>query len=464
MLRIFNTMTREVEEFSPADVPRVKIYSCGPTVYDFAHIGNFRTFATVDLLTRFLGWKGYDVFSVMNITDIDDRTINRSNERGVSLRTVTQQYEDAFFEDLDKLNCARADRHPRATEHIAEMLEICRKLEKKGLTYVSGGSLYYRISGFDNYGRLSRIDKEGILEGARVDSDEYEKESARDFVLWKGKKEGEPFWESPWGDGRPGWHLECSAMSGKYLGETFDIHTGGVDLVFPHHENEIAQSEGASGHPPVRYWFHIEHLLVNGDKMSKSKGNFFTLRDLLEKGFDAMAIRYLLLSVPYRRRLNFTFDGIESAKTSLKRLESFGTRLGEEREKAAKNPAGEADAELLRLKDRFAESLDDDLNTAEALAALFDMVRVANGLMDKSSFNRASFELCRSLLGDFRAVFGIREAKALSLEEEVEKKIAEREDARKKKDFALADKIRDELKDMGIVLEDTAKGVRWRRS
>jgi cysteinyl-tRNA synthetase len=463
MFRIFNTLTREVDEFVPAAPPKVKVYSCGPTVYDFAHIGNFRTFVSIDLLLRFLKWKGCDVLSVMNITDIDDKTIRRSVEEGVELGVVTKKYENAFFEDLQKLNCEKCDVYPRATEHIAEMLEICGELEKKGLTYVSGDSLYFRIAGFDNYGKLSRIDKEGILEGARIDSDEYEKESARDFVLWKGKKENEPFWKSPWGDGRPGWHLECSAMSRKYLGPTFDIHTGGVDLVFPHHENEIAQSEGASGCPPVRHWFHCEFLLVNGEKMSKSKGNFYTLRDLLEKGYDPMAIRYLLLSVPYRRRLNFTLEGIDSARTALKRLESFKIRLKEESGKSAGTSAGEPDGELARLRIRYDGSLDDDLNTPEALAALFETVRVANGLMDKGAFGKASFDLCEKLFEDFSMVFGIEIGSFGSLEEEVERKIREREDARKRKDFALSDRIRDDLKEMGIVLEDTPNGARWRK-
>lgn len=463
MLRIFNTLSRKVEEFKPLDYPKVKMYSCGPTVYDYAHIGNFRTFVTVDFLRRYLKWKKYEVLSVMNITDIDDKTIKKSNEEGVSLKDVTLKYENAFFEDLETLNCVRSDIHPRATEHIEEMIELCKDLEKKGLTYISQGSLYYRISSFEKYGILSKIDKEGILEGARIDSDEYEKESARDFVLWKGKKDGEPYWSSPWGDGRPGWHLECSAMSKKYLGEVFDIHTGGVDLIFPHHENEIAQSCGATGLEPVKYWFHIEHLLVNGEKMSKSKGNFFTLRDLLQKGFDPMAIRFLLLSVPYRKRLNFTLEGIDSAKSSIKRIESFKIRIEDEKEKYQNIESQSNLEELKNHKKRFEESLEDDLNTAEALGGIFEYIREANSLMDKGEFSKEGVNLSFELLSEFEEIFGISISRRESLEKEVERKILEREEARKKKDFALADKIRNELKEKGVILEDTPKGVRWRK-
>jgi cysteinyl-tRNA synthetase len=463
MLRIFNTLSREIEEFKPIDFPKVKMYSCGPTVYDYAHIGNFRTFVTVDFLRRYLKWKKYEVLSVMNITDIDDKTIKKSNEEGVSLKDVTLKYENAFFEDLKTLNCMKSDIHPRATEHIDEMIQLCTDLEKKGLTYISQGSLYFRISSFEKYGILSKIDKEGILEGARIDSDEYEKESARDFVLWKGKKEGEPFWGSPWGDGRPGWHLECSAMSRKYLGEMFDIHTGGVDLIFPHHENEIAQSCGATGIEPVKYWFHIEHLLVNGEKMSKSKGNFYTLRDLVQKGYDPMAIRFLLLSVPYRKRLNFTLEGIESAKSSIKRIESFKIRLEDEKEKYQKTESLFNLEELKNLKKKFEESLEDDLNTAEALGGIFEYIREANSLMDKGEFSKEGVDLSFELISEFEEIFGISVYKKEILKEEVERKILEREEARKRKDFALADKIRNELKEKGVILEDTPKGVRWRK-
>lgn len=461
MFRIYNTLSKEVENFIPIEDNLVKIYSCGPTVYDYAHIGNFRTFVTVDFLRRFLKWKNYKVFSVMNITDIDDKTIKRANEEGVSLSVVTKRYEDAFFEDLATLNCQRADVHPRATEHIKEMLEICKSLESKGLTYMSQGSLYYRIGSFKSYGILSKIDKEGILEGARVDSDEYEKESPRDFVLWKAKREGEPFWASPWGEGRPGWHLECSAMSRKYLGETFDIHTGGVDLIFPHHENEIAQSEGASGKPPVKYWFHIEFLLVESEKMSKSKGNFYTLRDLLEKGYDPMAIRLLLLSVPYRKRLNFTLEGVEGQKSSLKRLSAFKLRLKEEKNRIKEE--SEPNEEIVSLRKKFDSSLDDDLNSAEAIGALFESVRITNSLMDKGEIGYKSLSIVEKLVSDFETIFGIPLLKEDLLDEEIESKIKERENLRKMKNFAEADKIRDELKKKGIILEDTPNGVRWRK-
>jgi cysteinyl-tRNA synthetase len=463
MVKIYNTISRAIEDFEPTAPGKVGIYSCGPTVYDYAHIGNFRTFVSVDFLRRFLKWEGYDVVSVTNITDIDDKTIKRSVEEGVKLEVVTDRFTEAFFKDLETLNCLRSDVHPRATEHIEEMLEICRELEKNGLTYVSGGSLYFRIGAFGNYGKLSRVDKEGILENARIDNDEYEKESARDFVLWKAKKGDEPSWSSPWGEGRPGWHLECSAMSKKYLGRRFDIHTGGVDLVFPHHENEIAQSEGASGLSPVKYWFHIEFLLVNGEKMSKSKGNYFTLRDLLEKGLDAQAIRYLLLSVPYRRQLNFTIEGVESAKSALRRLQAFKARFDEYREQDLSSGPDKT-REVGDFAKGFRESLENDLNTAEALAATFEAVRAANTLMDNKEFSKEAFNIVKDLLSGFETVFGISLDTDETLEEEVERKIREREEARKSKDFALADSIRDELKNRGIILEDTPKGVRWRKS
>jgi cysteinyl-tRNA synthetase len=462
MVKIYNTISRRVEDLEPLHPPKITVYSCGPTVYDYAHIGNFRTFVSVDFLRRFLKWEGYDVLSVMNITDIDDKTIKRSAEEGVELKTVTERFTKYFFEDLATLNCGEADIYPKATEHIGEMLDICRELEKNGLTYVSGGSLYFRIGAFANYGKLSRVDKEGILEGARVDQDEYEKESARDFVLWKAKKGDEPSWESPWGEGRPGWHLECSAMSRKYLGERFDIHTGGVDLVFPHHENEIAQSEGASGLSPVKYWFHIEFLLVNGEKMSKSKGNFFTLRDLLEKGLDAQAIRYLLLSVPYRRQLNFTIEGVESARSALRRLQGFRERLDDYGGQTLPQDGAKA-MEIKKFAAGFKESLENDLNTAEALASLFEAVREANTLMDNKEMSREAYDASQELLGNFEVLFGIKLSTDSTLEEEVEKKIGERENARKCKDYALADSIRDELKNRGIILEDTPKGVRWRK-
>ncbi len=461
MIRLTNTMTRRVEEFKPLVEGRAGLYSCGPTVYDFAHIGNFRTFCAVDLLKRFLAWEGLEVRHVCNLTDIDDRTIARSQAEGVPLDDVTGRFAKAFFEDMAALKCLPADVFPRATEHMKEMFDILEALEAKGHAYSSGGSLYFRIRSFPSYGELSRLDSREILDGARVDSDGYEKESARDFVLWKGMKEGEPFWESPWGKGRPGWHLECSAMSRRYLGDTFDIHAGGVDLIFPHHENEIAQSRGATGKEPVRYWFHVEHLLVNGEKMSKSKGNFHTLRELLEKGQDAEAIRYLLLSVPYRRQLNFTMDGLDAAKASLRRIRDFAARFADRTTAKGENP--ELARTLSGYRKALKETLEEDLNTALALAALFDGIRAANSAMDSGGLTEDARREVAMLIEDFEKVFGLEALPNLSLDKEIEGLIARRQEARKAKRFAEADRIRDELKARGIVLEDTPQGVRWKK-
>lgn len=462
MIRLTNTMTRRVEEFTPLVEGQVGLYSCGPTVYDFAHIGNFRTFCAVDLLKRFLTWEGLKVRHVCNLTDIDDRTIARSQAENISLNELTGRFANAFFEDMAALKCLPADVFPRATEHMKEMFDILKALEAKGHAYASGGSLYFRIGSFPPYGELSRLDAREVLDGARVDSDGYEKESARDFVLWKGMKEGEPYWESPWGKGRPGWHLECSAMSRRYLGDTFDIHAGGVDLIFPHHENEIAQSRGATGKEPVRYWFHVEHLLVNGEKMSKSKGNFYTLRDLLGQGQNAEAIRYLLLSVPYKRQLNFTMEGLEAAKASLMRIRDFAARFADRT--TARGENAELTAELASCRSRFKETLEEDLNTALALAALFDGIRAANSAMDSGGLTEDARQEAAMLLKDFEAVFGLEALPKLTLDNDVEKLISLRQEARKKRDFAEADRIRDELKARGIVLEDTPQGVRWKKA
>ncbi len=329
MARFYNTLTRRVEEFEPLEAGRVRMYTCGPTVHDHTHIGNFRTFVWEDLLRRSLEHLGYEVTQVMNITDVDDKTIRKSLAEGVSLAEYTERYTRSFFEGLDLLKVKRAEHYPRATAHIPEMIRIIEVLRDKGMTYDSQGSIYYRIASFPGYGRLSGVERRELLDGARIDSDEYEKESARDFALWKSSKPGEPAWDSPFGAGRPGWHIECSAMSIKYLGETFDIHTGGVDNIFPHHENEIAQSEAYTGKPFVRYWLHAAHLMVESEKMAKSLGNFFTLRELLEKGYDARAIRWLLLGTHYRRNLNFTFDGIAQAAREVGRLDDFRRRVEE---------------------------------------------------------------------------------------------------------------------------------------
>ena len=461
MINFYNTLTKRVEPFEPLLAGRVRMYTCGPTVYDVAHIGNFRTFLWEDLLKRFLLSEGFQVTHVKNLTDIDDKTIARSNQEGVSLGELTERYAKAFFEDMGTLGCLPADQYPRATEHIPEMIELVRAMEENGHTYLSQGSVYFRVAGFDGYGCLCTVDLEGNRDGARVDSDSYDKESARDFVLWKAAREGEPSWESPWGRGRPGWHLECSAMGRKYLGDVFDIHTGGIDLVFPHHENEVAQSRGATGLTPVRFWMHAEHLLVNGEKMSKSLGNFYTLRDLLEKGVDPMVLRYFLLSVSYRKQVNFTFEALEAARAALQRLRDFFRRLKETTLAAGTN--AELKGVISQYRLAFQEALRDDLNTSAALAALFDAVRSTNVAMDAGGLTEDAHVEVASFLGAFESVFGVPLAREVVLTDEVERLIQFRQEARKNRDFGEADRIRDELKARGIVLEDTPQGVRWKR-
>jgi len=461
MIQLYNTLTRRVEPFETMEPGKVRMYTCGPTVYDVAHIGNFRTFCAEDLLKRVLLWEGYAVHHVKNLTDIDDRTIARSQREGVSLRELTDKYAALFFEDMAALNCLPADEYPRATEHIPEMLALVAAMERNGHTYVSQGSVYFRVASLPGYGTLCTVDLSGNLDGARVDSDHYDKESAKDFVLWKGWREGEPSWDSPWGPGRPGWHLECSAMSAKYLGDVFDLHSGGVDLVFPHHENEVAQSRGATGKAPARHWMHVEHLFITGEKMSKSLGNFFTLRDLLEEGHDPMAIRYLLLSVPYRKRLNFSPDTLEASKAALGRLRDFAARL--DGAPAATDPNPALKEALDGFRAAFKQGLEDDLNTAVALSALFEAVRAANAAMDAGGLCAKAKETMAALLDDFERVFGIPLRVETSLEAEVESLIEKRQAARKAKDFKEADRIRDELKARGILLEDTPQGVRWKK-
>jgi cysteinyl-tRNA synthetase len=461
MMRLYNTLTRRVEPFEPLEPGTVRMYTCGPTVYDVAHIGNFRTFLAEDLLKRVLLWSGLRVHHVKNLTDIDDRTIARSQRESVSLRELTEKYAALFFEDMQTLNCLPADEYPRATDHIAEMLALVDQMEKNGHTYVSQGSVYFRVSSLPEYGALCTVDLSGNLDGARVDSDHYDKESAKDFVLWKGWKEGEPGWDSPWGKGRPGWHLECSAMSAKYLGEVFDLHTGGVDLVFPHHENEIAQSRGATGKSPALHWMHMEHLLVNGEKMSKSLGNFYTLRDLLEKGADPMVLRYLLLSVSYRKQFNFTFEALDAAKAGLGRIRDFARRLGEAEPNAS--ATNELETAPGKQREAFKAALEDDLNTAVALSALFEALRTSNAAMDAGAFSPGAKVEMAGFLEDFEAVFGIPLRVDQSLEAEVEALIAKRQEARKTRDFKEADRIRDDLKARGILLEDSPQGVRWKK-
>ena len=475
-LRFHNTLTRTVEDFEPAEPGHVRMYTCGPTVYDRAHIGNFRAFAWEDLLRRYLKWRGYRVTQVMNLTDVDDRTIQAAIDRGISLEEVTAPVTESFFEDWETLGLESVERNPRATEHVPQMIELVRRLEEGGFTYERDGSVYFAIDRFPGYGGLANIDPEALLIGGRVEGDEnYSKENPRDFVLWKGgarDREGEvAVWDSPWGPGRPGWHLECSAMAMEYLGETLDIHTGGVDNIFPHHVNEIAQSEGATGKPFARWWMHAEHLLSEGEKMSKSLGNFYTLGSLLERGYRPSAIRYLLLSAHYRTQLNFTLDGLKDADRAVARLYEFRRRVAET--PSADDPGTVApDLEGLanRWRDAFTAALDDDLNASDGLGATFTMVREANLALDEAAaVSTAGLEALRVALDDFDAVFGVlslrdrEEASAVAgIEEWVEERIAARAAARADRDFARADAIRDELLDRGVALEDGPSGTRWK--
>ena len=458
--KLYNSLSRREEEFSPSRGNTVRMYSCGPTVYNYVHIGNLRTFAFQDVLRRHLRQCGWQLRHVMNITDVEDKIIAAASAAGVPIGEYTEKYVAAFFEDCALLRLERPEVVPSATDHIPQMIELVGRIANAGHTYQVGGSTYFRISNLPGYGKLSRLDSRSILAGARVDSDEYGKDDARDFVLWKASREGEPSWRSPFGPGRPGWHLECSAMAMAYLGETFDIHTGGVDLQFPHHENEIAQSESATGKPFARFWVHAEHLLVDGRKMSKSEGNFFTLRDLLERGHAPEAIRYLLLATPYRKQLNFTFDGLRGAAASIDRLRNFSRRLGE----ISPFPdSAEASAAAARAREQVRASLDDDLNTAGALGAVFEYVRSANTAMDSGRYGPANAAEALDLINDFDKVFDVLRPSAAERvpADEVERLVSEREGARRTRDFARADRIRDMLADRGVTLRDGPTGTQW---
>ena len=491
-LCLFNTLSGKIEEFRPLEDNEVRMYACGPTVYDYGHIGNFRTFIAVDILRRFLRQSGYKVRHVMNITDVDDKIIRNSTQAGVPVQQYTQKYEQAFLEDAAILNIEQPEL-VRATEHIPEMAEFIERLVQKGLAYrAEDGSYYFRIAKFPAYGKLSKRDFAGMEDGARVDVDEYEKDNARDFALWKSPKPGEASWKSKIGPGRPGWHIECSVMSMQELGESFDLHAGGEDLIFPHHENEIAQSESATGKPFSHFWFHARFLLVEGEKMSKSLGNFFTLRDLVLKGYRPSSIRYLLASVPYRNQLNFTFDGLQQAAASVERLRNFRLRLSAQNFPGGSNPAIAALAK--DASTRLREALDDDLNTAQAQAAVFDMIRMANSAIDSGNLKKDDVPPLQAALNQFDQIFAVlkdddrakmqpiaewartagREkdigpelleilgSAALS-DEQVNQKVAEMEAARKAKNFTVSDGIRAELTAAGIIVEQTKDGVRWRR-
>ena len=489
-LRLFNTLSGQVDELLPMDGKALRMYACGPTVYDYGHIGNFRTFLQIDVLRRFLRLSGIEVRHVMNITDVDDKIIRNAAAAGVPIREYTAPYEQAFFEDLEALRVQQPEQFARATEHIPQMVELIERLAENGAAYQSeDGSWYFRLASFPEYGKLSKKDLSGMEDGARVDVDEYEKDSARDFALWKAAKPGETSWDTAIGRGRPGWHIECSAMAMEYLGESFDLHAGGEDLMFPHHENEIAQSESVTHKTFARHWMHVRFLLVDGRKMSKSEGNFYTLRDLLLKGYKASAIRMALISVPYRHQLNFTFDGLIEATNAVERLRTFHQRLTQGSFAAGENSALKEAA--AKAQAEYLAALSNDLNTAEARAPIFELVRAANTAIDQGQLLAGDRDAILAVLASFDAVFDViddRDAEATRqalkwaaesgreadvapelvarqslTDEAVDALVAERTAAKKQRDFARADRIRNELAEKGIVIEDSKEGVRWKR-
>src|SRR5947208_2958696 len=465
MLRIHNTLSGQLEQFRPLNEGEVRMYYCGPTVWDFGHIGNFRSAIAADVIRRYLKFKGYRVTQVMNLTDVDDRIITKAKEQDKTLDDYTAKYIEAFWEDFDALGCERPEVAPRATRHIPEMADLIDKLERNNHAYRSDGSIYYRIASFSDYGKLSKINFAGNIAGGsdRIDTDRYEKEDARDFALWKQPAtQTEPAWDVPLGRGRPGWHIECSAMSMKYLGETFDIHAGGIDLVFPHHENEIAQSEGATEKQFVRYWIHFEHLKVDGETMSKSKGNYYTYRDVAAKGFSPAAIRYYLLSVPYNKQLNFTFDALAGAERTTESLRDFRARLSEAKTEPGRNERlAETAARALR---EFEAGMDDDLNTSVALAVVHNLSREVNTALARKQVREEDQRELLAAIDRIDTVLNIfGEQKREMLDSEIQSLIDERQEARRRRDFARADEIRDDLANRGIILEDTKDGVRWKR-
>jgi cysteinyl-tRNA synthetase len=491
-LELFNTLSGKLEPLFASDGRALRFYCCGPTVYDYGHIGNFRTFLHVDVLRRTARLNGLGLQHVMNITDVDDKIIRNAAAAGQPIGEYSAKYESAFFEDMDALGIERPEQIVRATENIDGMVALIERLAAQDIAYkAEDGSWYFRIARFPGYGKLSKKDLDGIEDGARVDLDEYEKDAARDFALWKASKPGETSWETALGPGRPGWHIECSAMAMKYLGDSFDLHAGGEDLMFPHHENEIAQSESASHKPFARHWFHVRFLLVEGRKMSKSEGNFFTLRDLLLKGYRASALRFLLLSVPYRHQLNFTFDGLTESTNAVQRLRTFNARIG------AGNwpdtaPADDTLTNIICKGDTdFTAALANDLNTAEARAAIFDVLRAVNTAADQSRLTRFDAEETLALLNKFDSIFDVLEDRDAELtraalawaesegrlgeadpslltalnfsEADIDALVAERTLAKHQRNFARADAIRNELLEKGILLEDSKDGVRWKR-
>ncbi len=465
--RIFDTQTRRLEPFTPIEPSHVRMYTCGPTVYSYAHIGNFRAYVFEDLLRRYLRWQGNRVTQVMNLTDVDDKTIRGSREKGVSLDAFTRVFKDSFFEDLRTLNIEPAEHYPAATDHVPEMIRLIEQLFANGLAYRSDdGGVYFSIAKFAAYGRLAHLDMEGLRAGARVAQDEYEKENVADFALWKAwdEQDGDVVWDSPWGRGRPGWHIECSAMSMKLLGETFDLHTGGVDNIFPHHQNEIAQSEGATGKPLARHWMHCAHLVVDGRKMSKSLGNFYTLRDVCSRGYTGREVRYVLIGAHYRQSLNFTFEALDAARASLSRLDEFQARL----RAVAGGSSGAQPADLPEWaaagRDGFRKALDEDLNISEAIGAVFNLVRDGNKAMDGKALPPAGAAAALALLEDLDRVFGFLLAPEEKPGSDILALLDQRQQARGARDWAASDRIRAELLAKGWIIQDTPSGPKLKRA
>lgn len=459
-LRFFNSLGKKIEEFSSIKPGKIEMYTCGPTVYNYGHIGNFRTFVFQDILRRYLKYKGYKITQVMNITDIDDKTIKGAQKERKSLKEYTQKYIKAFFKDLELLNIEKAEYYPKATEHIDEIIKIVNKLIEKGFAYNREGSVYFDVSKFNEYGKLSGVKNDNTSK-SRIINDEY-KDEVRDFALWKkwDKNDGEIFWEHGIGKGRPGWHIECSAMATKYLGNTFDIHSGGIDLVFPHHENEIAQSEAVNNSVFANYWLHAEHLIVEGEKMSKSLGNIYTIEDIVKKGYTGKTIRYLLCSAHYRTKLNFTEDGLNQAKFSLERFQDFYQRI---KISSGKKENFKVKKMCITLQKKFENAMDNDLNVPEALAVIFDFIRDINRLIDSEKSSDINLDIVLNIIIKLDTVLGFLQIEDEELPEKIKELINQREKARFSKDWVTSDRIRDELSKKGIILKDTANGVTWKR-
>ncbi len=457
-------MSRSKEELIPIADNHVRMYTCGPTVYNYAHIGNFRAYMFEDLLRRYIKFSGFKVTQVQNLTDVDDKTIRTSIEQGLPLKEFTQKYINAFFDDLAKLNIEPAEHYPAATDYVPEMIAIIEKLFEKGYAYQSAdGSVYYSIDKFSEYGKLARLDREGMQSGARVDQDEYDKDNAADFALWKAyvPEDGDVVWDSPWGRGRPGWHIECSAMSMKLLGESFDIHTGGVDNIFPHHEDEIAQSEAATGKTYSKYWMHCGYLVVDGKKMSKSVGNFYTLREILDMGYTGREVRYELLSGHYRQSLNFAFKSLDADRAALKRLDEFYTNIQEAI--GAETEAGELPEWAAETRQKFAEAMDDDMNISGAMAAIFDMVHAGNKVIAEAPLSGKQALAVSSLWQELDTVLGILEPPEEEVSGEVTALLEARSVARTEKNWAESDRIRDALAEQGWSVKDTPEGPKLRK-